>query len=106
MHLHLQSAEFPLTPKADLRSCKGKFLPEKRKNLNLSSSAIEPDFCLPRRKIRNSIPAALHERPAECFDRSDNAIQETNSDNEDLHMNSLFENSVEYCSSDHVSMSS
>ncbi|XP_027174256.1 uncharacterized protein LOC113773851 [Coffea eugenioides] len=106
VHLHLQSAEFPLAAKADLRNCKGKFLPEKRKNLTLSSSSIEPDFCLPRRKIRNSVPVALHERPDNCFDRSHNVIQDLNSTKEDLLMNCLFENSIEYCSSDHVSVNS
>ena len=44
MDLHLQSAELPPAAKADLRSCKGKFLPEKRKNFNLPSSTIEPNF--------------------------------------------------------------
>ena len=106
MHLHLQSAEFPLTPKVDLRSCKGKFLPDKRKNLNLPSSTIKPDFCLPRRKIRNSIPVALHDGLGDCFNRSDSVIQALNFDKEDLLMNNLFENSVQYCSSTHVSLNS
>ena len=106
MHLHLQSAEFPLTVKADLRSCKGKFLPEKRKNFNLPSSTIEPDFCLPRRKIRNSIPVALHDRLDDCFNCSDSVSQALNFDKEDLLMNNLFENPVEYCSSAHVSVNS
>ena len=106
MHLRLQSAESPLAAKADLTNCKGKFLPEKRKNLTLSSPSVESDFCLPRRKISNSVPVALHERPSNCFARSRSVIQDVNSAKEDLLMNSLFENSIEYCSSDHVSVNS
>ena len=106
MHLRLQSAESPLAAKADLTNCKGKFLPKKRKNLTLSSPSFESDFCLPRRKISNSVPVALHERPSNCFARSRSVIQDVNSAKEDLLMNNLFENSIEYCSSDHVSVNS
>nr|XP_027082463.1 uncharacterized protein LOC113704790 [Coffea arabica] len=99
-------AELPLTARADLRSCKGKFLPKKRKNLNLPSSTIEPDFCLPRRKIRNSILVALHDRLGDCFNRFDSVVQALNFDKEYLLTNNLFENPVEYCSSAHVFVNS
>ena len=101
---NLQS--FRLLLRLILVPAKENFFQKKEKNLTLSSSSIEPDFCLPRRKIRNSVPMALHERPGNCFDRSHNVIQDLNSAKEDLLMNGLFENSIEYCSSDHVSVKS